>query len=148
MSGAGEHRLLFAALVDAAGGVDAAAAVIAWRWGASSPSHVSRMCGGSVGVTLEAVVALEDALARRPVTSMLAERCARHGPGRIAARDRTRLGALAAELAIEAGEAVAALVSGIGRPDAEGHAAAVKECQEAREVLGRLLAALDQDAAP
>ena len=75
MSGPAPLRLLFGALVEAAGGVDAAAAVIAARWGSSaSASHVSRMCGGSCGVTLGAVIALEDALGRWPVSAALAAR--------------------------------------------------------------------------
>ena len=61
-----------------------------------------------------------------------------------------RLVALVAELSVEAGEAVGALVRGLGagsatpgRLDAAERARAVKECRELHEVLAQVLAIID-----
>jgi len=67
---------LFRALVLRIGGQEAATAFLAARWGAASGGHVSRMCAGSVGVTIEAAMALEDAIGEYPVTQYLALRAA------------------------------------------------------------------------
>ena len=67
-------RGLFRALVARVGGMDAAAAVLAARYGAASKGSVSKMCAGSLGVTIEAVLALEDAIGEAPVTHYLSDR--------------------------------------------------------------------------
>jgi hypothetical protein len=65
---------LFRALVIRAGGVDVVAAVLEARWGVGQKSTVSRMCAGHIGVTLDAVVAVEDFLGARTVTDWMARR--------------------------------------------------------------------------
>lgn len=67
---------MFRALVHRAGGVDATAAVLEARWGIGHAGTVSRMCNGSIGVTVDAVVAVEDVLNHAPISKRLFGRLA------------------------------------------------------------------------
>lgn len=96
---------IFRGMVLRLGGQEAATAVLRARFGEASTGHVSKMCAGQVGVTVEAAMALEDALGDAPLTEYLALRRGRidlaHGPGSIAA--------LAAMAAMASGQAQMAL---------------------------------------
>lgn len=72
-------RGLFRSLVARIGGVDAAAAFMGARCGGGSKGHVSKMCAGHAGITVEAVIALEDAVGEMPVTHWLALRSSHQG---------------------------------------------------------------------
>lgn len=102
-------RRIFANLVAQAGGVEAAAAEITARKGAEvHKGTVSKMASGQSAVTLEAIVALEDAGGVYPLSQLLFKR--------IGASPRVTddLRALTAQASIHSGEGVAAVVSAYG----------------------------------
>lgn len=98
-------RLMLRGLVDRAGGFDAAAAVIAAATGAFSKGTLSKMCTGQAAVTLDALVALENALGVYPLTARLFERIGAEP------REAGDLRALTGRLAADAGSAVSDLVN-------------------------------------
>lgn len=67
-------RGLFDALVKRAGGVDVVAAVLEARYGHGHKGTVSKMCAGQIGVTVEAVEALEDFVGFYPITARMFSR--------------------------------------------------------------------------
>ena len=98
---------LFRGLVDRAGGVEAAAAILEEAYGACSKGTLSKMASGQARITVDAVRALEDSVGAFPITRRLFERI-EAAPGRTACDLR----ALAARLSRGSGETVAALVMG------------------------------------
>lgn len=108
-------RAIFAGMVQRLGGVDAAAAVLEARYGTGCKGTISRMCAGHAGVTVEAAVAIEDALGSYPLTRRLAERMGGTLPA------PASLQVLAAQSAVESGAAQAALITALS-PDSPGGA--------------------------
>jgi len=98
-------RGLFCNLVMRIGGQDAAAAFLAARWGAASAGTISKMCAGSIGVTVGAVIALEDGLGEAPITQYLS---ARLGDGHLPLTAQSIL-QLTAHAALAGGQAQVAL---------------------------------------
>ncbi len=97
---------LFASLVVRAGGPEVVGALLAARYGVGNTSTVSRMCSGHIGVTVDAVVAVEDDRRAYPVTEYLAARRAVAVPRKGAPCIRD----MAARSVLAAGEAHAALI--------------------------------------
>lgn len=140
-------RTIFAGLVQRLGGVDAAAAVLEARFGVGCKGTVSRWCAGHSGVTLDAVVALEDALGSYPLTRRLAERIAAPVPA------RADMQALTAESSVASGQAHAALIRamsalspGGAEITAEEGAEALPDLRAARDALARIVDALEAGA--
>lgn len=125
----------FDGLVRRAGGVDAMAAVLEARHGAGNKSTVSKMCRGQIGVTLDAVVAVEDFLGSYPITRRLVERMGREQ------QPAQPLSELAATCAVAAGEAHGALVRAMSETSAGGTALTRGE---RTEVLARMRAAREE----
>jgi hypothetical protein len=67
-------RRLFAQLVEQAGGVEAAASAIEARTGTGNKGTVSKMATGRIGVTMVAVMTLEDFCGVRVISRSLAAR--------------------------------------------------------------------------
>ncbi len=108
-------RGIFQGLVRQVGGVEAAAAIIGARaCGAGHKGTVSKMCSGSIGVTVEAAAALEEAAGCYPVTEYLT---ARRGDGIAAGGSFSDL---AAQTALAAGVTHSALVRAMGPASAGG----------------------------
>ncbi len=108
-------RMMLRGLVDRVGGFDAAQAVIEAASGPFSKGTLSKMCSGQAAVTLEAMIALENASGVYPLTRRLFERI---GAGEGEGDD---LRHLLAELARDSGAAVSELAMGLSpaSPDAE-----------------------------
>lgn len=108
-------QMMFRGLVQQAGGVDAAAAVIEQAWGAASKGTVSKMCSGQAEITLAAAIALEEAVGRYPITTRLFERIGHEFS------QGGDLRAMAARLAQDSGSAVSELIMGFSgaSPDPE-----------------------------
>lgn len=99
-------RRLFSAQVARAGGPDVVAALLAARYGVGTKGTVSRMCSGQIGVTVDAVLAVEDDLGAWPITEALAARQA----GALAGDAAPCIRDMAARSVLAAGEAHAALI--------------------------------------
>lgn len=101
-------RALFAALVERAGGVDVVALLMEARWGTGHKGTVSKMCAGHIGVTVDAVIVVEDALQVTTITDRMAARRggATEGP---VFRHAAGMGDLAADSAEAAGALQAVL---------------------------------------
>jgi hypothetical protein len=134
-------RGLFDALVRRAGGVEAVAAVLEARWGVGSKGTVSKMCSGHAGVTYEAIVAVEDFVGARPITSRMIERQAEGRSSPACLRE------LAAQSAMLTGVAHASLIMAFsdhgdgGAALTRGEAAEIKaKMLEVRELAGRIIA--------
>ena len=69
-------RGIFQGLVIRAGGVEAVAAVLDARYGKGNKGHVSKMCSGANGVTIDAAAAVEDFVGAFPITNRMFERSA------------------------------------------------------------------------
>ena len=106
--------LMFRGLVKQAGGVEAAAAILEQAWGAASKGTVSKMCAGQAALTLDAVVALEEALGVYPISTRLFERVSA-GPGASSGDLRS----MAAILARDSGSAVSELVMAFSQASAD-----------------------------
>ncbi|NBE05953.1 hypothetical protein [Paragemmobacter ruber] len=119
-------RGMFDALVRRAGGVDAVAAVLEAATGVGHKGTVSKMCAGHIGITLEAVIAVEDFVGDAPITRRMAERL---GAERLCA---IGLFELATRSAVSAGAAQAALF--------EAFADGVITTAEAADVVTRMRA--------
>ncbi|MFN3261666.1 MAG: hypothetical protein ACE37J_14000 [Pikeienuella sp.] len=140
---------VFAGLVERAGGVEAAAAILSAR--AGRPVHkstISRMGAGQMAVTFEAAAALEEAVGVFPLTTLLFERI-----GRRAAASGS-LQTLCASASVECGEAVASIIAAFSARSADPsrlteaeRAEAVKEVSEALAVLREILDALEAGSA-
>ena len=140
-------RAIFRGLVERIGGVDAAAATIEARLGACSKGTVSKMCGGQIGVTVEAMRALEDGIGSFPLTTHLFERI-----GRVGTVDHC-LRTLAAQSALESGEAHAAIFRALSHlsedPETltpKERATCIKEAREAAEVWASIVQILERGA--
>lgn len=126
-----DSRLILSAMVQALisgtfGCLDAAALTLDARWGrGASKGTLSRKIAGSLDVTVCDVIALEDAAGRYPITHWLALRLADAVPE---ARD---MRALAAGIAKESGEAVAAILAAELSDRAGDRAQALVEMDEA-----------------
>lgn len=135
MSEAAMIRAFMAGLVDRAGGVDAAAAVIGARLGHEvSKGSISKRLAGQLDWPLIEIMALEDAVGDRCVRQWLAR----------SLPDATRghsMMAMVASIAREHGEAVSAVMEfAAGRGDI---ARARKEVEDALSALTRLAADLE-----
>lgn len=135
---------MFDALVRRVGGVDAAAAVLEARYGTGHKGTVSKMCSGAIGVTVDAVVALEDCLGAFPMTTMLFERIGREG---IRSGD---LKDLAARSTVASGQAHAVLIRAFSHLSDGGEritdserAEVVAEMRAAREVFDQIIASAE-----
>jgi hypothetical protein len=135
-------RGMFQGLVDRAGGVDAAAAVIAAKVGCGHKGTVSKMCSGDLAVSIEAAAALEEVIGAYPITEYLA---ARRGGGAVAGGS---IADLAGQSMVSAGAAHSALMRALGDGSAGGSAITKAEAAEivARgmelgEVVARIVAA-------
>lgn len=100
-------RGLFQALVARAGGVEPVAAVLEARFGTGHKGTVSKMAAGHIGVTVDAVVALEDFVGAAPITLRMFERLGRGDGPAASLRD------LAMQAAVATGTAQAALVGAL-----------------------------------
>lgn len=134
---------LLRGLVARLGGVEASAAVMRQRHGAFSKGTISKMMSGQAAVTVAAVVALEDAAGDWPVTGLMFGRIVT----RAQAPECIRL--LAADMSVEAGEAVASIVRAFSFASEDStrmteveRAAALAECAQARDVFARACAVL------
>ncbi|QDC11261.1 hypothetical protein FHY55_19380 [Oceanicola sp. D3] len=139
-------RAIFRGLVERIGGVDAAAATIEARLGACSKGTVSKMCAGHIGVTVEAMRALEDGLGAFPLTTHLFERVGRIGV------TTGCLHTLAAQSSIEAGEVHAAIIRAFSHASADPNdltpterAEVMKELREAIDVMQQMLTIVESD---
>lgn len=137
-------RALFVALVHRMGGVDAAAAILGARWGMGHKGTVSKMMAGQIGVTVDAMRALEDAAGAYPVTDMLA---ARMVSGHAAAG---RIRELAAQASVAAGAAQSALFLSMADASDGGAditpreaAALVADLRALAGVVGQIIAAAE-----
>jgi hypothetical protein len=137
---------VYAGMVDAFGGVDAVAALMVARCGASSKGTISRMCSGDAGVTVEAMAVLEGALGRYPLSGLIAGRAVA-APARIA----ESVHVLAAGVSVQAGGAVGAVVRALSDGSDGGaemtpreRAQAVAEVMAAKAALDALLGALQE----
>tara|TARA_R110002049_G_scaffold23545_10_gene83667 strand:- start:51935 stop:52381 length:447 start_codon:yes stop_codon:yes gene_type:complete len=138
-------RGMFHALVARAGGVEVVASVLDARYGAGSKGTVSKMCSGQIGVTLDAVVAIEDFLGTHPITRRLLERMAAEP------QPVQPLPELAATCAIAAGEAHGALVRAMSEVSEGGSALTERERTEvltrarvAREEMDSIISAVER----
>lgn len=124
-------RGLFEAAVHRAGGMDAAAAVLEARWGMGNKSTISRMCAGHIGVTVDAVVAIEDFNKHYPITRRLADRLT------AAATASSTMRELGAQSAAAAGAAHAALIEALadGVVTVSEAAAIAAQMRSLREVI-------------
>lgn len=136
MSDAAMVRAFMARLIEAAGGVDPAAALIGARLGHEvSKGSISKRQSGHLDWPLVEVMALEDALGLPVVRRWLAQTL----PD---ATDTKTMAQGVAEVSREAGEAVAAVVNlmvGSG-----SRVSARKELAEARDALARLAARVEE----
>ncbi|APE43399.1 hypothetical protein BOO69_08205 [Sulfitobacter alexandrii] len=139
----------FDGLVRRAGGVDAVAAILEARHGSGTKGTVSKMCRGQIGVTIDAVVAVEDFLGSYPITRRLIERIGKDP------QPAQPLSELAATCAVAAGEAHGALVRAMSETSAGGSALTRGERTEvlarmrtAREEMDQIIAAVEGMAAP
>lgn len=138
-------RALFEALVHRVGGVEAAAAVLDARYGKGCKGTISKMCNGTIGVTLDAAAALEDATQTYPITNRLYERKSE----REALADCLR--SLAAETSLATGQTTAAVLNAFSpsSPDPFGltdeeKAEVVSSARMQRNLLDRLIEAAEQ----
>lgn len=134
---------LFEGLVQRFGGVEAVAALLEARYGAASKGTVSKMCAGHLAVTIDAAVAVEDALISYPITKRQASRI--NGAEQVEA-NQTSLPDLAALAGLETAEALAVILRGFGPNSADPsrltkveRASALKELTEARDVFDRMI---------
>ncbi|HCO91082.1 MAG TPA: hypothetical protein DIT40_08930 [Alphaproteobacteria bacterium] len=97
-------RAIFDGLVRRAGGADAAAAILEARYGRGWKGTVSKMCSGQIGVTLDAAIAIEDAVGAFPLTNRMFERTGREGVRRGCFKE------LAAGSTVASGQAHSALI--------------------------------------
>ena len=130
---------MFAALVARAGGVDAVAAVLEARFGTGHKGTVSKMCAGHIGVTVDAVAAVEDFVGDAPVTRRMFERL-----GSVACA-RGDLAALATQACMAAGVAQAAMIGALadGVMTPEEAARVAGEMRALRGVVDRIIAAAE-----
>lgn len=135
MSDAAMIRAFMARLIEAAGGVDPAAALIGARLGRDvSKGSISKRQSGGLDWPLVEVMALEDAVGQPIVRRWLAQ-------GLPEAADAQTMAHGVAEVAREAGEAVAAVMDLMGGSGSRVRAR--KELSEARDALGRLAALVE-----
>jgi hypothetical protein len=134
-------RGMFDALVRRAGGVDAVASVLEARWGQGSKGTVSKMCHGSIGVTVEAAIAVEDFVGAWPITGRMFERTVAEMGRQGNIRD------LAAQSAVAAGAAHAILIRAFGPKSEGGDALSRAEAADVvaamhglRELAGQIIA--------
>lgn len=127
-------RSLFNALVTRGGGVDAAAAVLTAVAGHEvNKSTISRMCNGSINVTPEALIALEEHCGFFPFSEYIA--------GRLSASADAKpvmMAALSAAIK-ETGEGLSAAADAA---DGGDYARAIAETQEAVAALSALMRSL------
>lgn len=132
-------RGMFAALVQRAGGVDAVAAVLEARFGTGHKGTVSKMAAGHIGVTVDAVVAVEDFIGDAPITRRMFERLA------AVAQAEGRLSDLATQAAMATGVAQAAMIGaladGVMTPAEAAHVAG--EMRALRGVVDQIIAAAE-----
>ena len=136
-------RAMFASLVADVGGVDAVAALLAARGGvgAGCKGTVSKMISGQLGVSIEAVLAVEDCLGRYPISTWLASRIGGPGGGVAAIAE------LAAQVAGATGAAQALLMRALADNSDGGAiltgaeaAPVVAEFQAAQDAIARIIA--------
>lgn len=134
-------RGMFDALVRRAGGVDVVAAVLEARWGHGAKGTVSKMCHGSIGVTVEAAMAVEDFVGAWPITGRLHERRLAEMGRRGNIRD------LAAQSSAAAGAAHAVLIRALGPASDGGDAISAAEAaaiaaqmRALNELVGQIIA--------
>lgn len=135
-------RRLFAALVARAGGPDVVAALLAARFGVGTKGTVSRMCSGQIGVTVDAMAAVEDDLCAYPITEALADRRAAAVPRKGAPCIRD----MAAKSVLAAGEAHAALIRAFAEAGDGGETITAPEAAAIVEQMGALRDLADQIA--
>lgn len=135
---------IFRGLVERAGGVDAAAAILEEAYGAASKGTVSRMTSGHAAVTVAAVRALEDTLGVYPITIRLFERINAGASGPCDLR------AMAARLSQGSGETVSSLVLAFSdvSPDPsqltdEERAEVNAQARELRDICDNVIAATE-----
>ena len=139
-------RGIFQGLVKRAGGVEAVAAVMKASYGKGNKGHVSKMCSGKNGVTIDAVVAVEDFVGVFPITNRLFERTA------LADRRVDCLKSLAAKSAEASGQAHAALMRAYSslsedptQLTAEERAEVIANARAARQVLTDIIDAAEAE---
>jgi len=92
-------RAIFDGLVRRAGGVDAVAAILEARYGSSSKGTVSKMCSGQLAVSIDAAIAIEDAVGAFPLTNRMFERTGREGVRRGNLKELAALSTMATGMA-------------------------------------------------
>lgn len=135
---------IFDGLVRRFGGVDAVSALLEARYGQFSKGTVSKMCTGQARVTIDAVVALEDALGAFPITNRLFERTGREGVR------HGNLQELAARSTVASGQAHSVLIRAFSHlsddpeslTDAE-RAEVIAQMRAARQVLTDIIDAAE-----
>ena len=141
--------LMFRTLVRRCGGGTVATQLVAAATGRHVPSVISKMCSGQAAITYDVVRVLEDALGEYPITTAQFARieAADSEPG--------DLRAMAARIAQDSGEAVAALISAFSGTSAdptrvteEERPQLVMELRELMEDCKAALAALEATAPP
>lgn len=130
------NRGIFDGLVRRAGGVDVVAAVLEARYGVGHKGTVSKMCGGIIGVTVDAAVALEDFLGTFPITNRMYERKNRDVSKKFDMQE------LAAKSTLACGEAHSVLITAFSHLSSDPSKLTTKERSEviasmraARQVL-------------
>lgn len=127
-------RTLFDALVRRAGGADAFAAVLEARYGVGHKGTVSKMCSGQIGVTVDALCAVEDAVGAFPITQRLFARLTDEHAARSSLRD------LAAQSALTVGTAHAVMLNAFTDASEDGMAVTAAE---ARDIVASMRQVLD-----
>lgn len=142
---------IFEGLVKRFGGVEAVASLLEARYGAGSKGTVSKMCAGQLAVTVDAAIAVEDALQCYPITDRLSDRP--ESSSRFPVRVAT-LPELAAESILETSEAVGVILKAFSPSSAdptcltdEERGSALKELGEARAVLDQMIKTIEAGAA-
>ena len=137
-------RGIFQGLVLRAGGVEAVAAVLDARYGKGNKGHVSKMCSGVNGVTIDAAVAVEDFVGAFPITNRMFERTA------LADRRVGCLQSLAAKSAEASGQAHAVLIRAYSslsedatQMTAQERAQVIANARAARQVLTDIIDAAE-----
>ena len=137
-------RAIFDGLVRRAGGVDAVAAILEARYGSSSKGTVSKMCSGQLAVSVDAAMAVEDALGAFPLTNRMFERTGREGVRRGCLKE------LAAMSTIATGQAHASLIRAYSQvsedPDrltTKERAEVIADMRAARQVITDIIDAAE-----
>ena len=129
-------RIMFSALVRRAGGVEAAAAVLSASTGRDvHKSTISRKNTGDINISVDDIIALEDACAFYPMTDLMAER---RKPA--AAGKTVPLNDLLQSVLKECGEAGVAGLSALSGGDISE---TIVECREAMTAIQAYISALE-----